>query len=110
MLRALLIPSRFPHRPRKIPEIHRLVIRDDKRLTIYLILLGNGFGGFRGGDQSVGSEEMGVRDVAHVGEVEEVVVVAELEAGFVGCVGGEGAWDQLDVAFAEDCCWADGAG
>jgi hypothetical protein len=53
---------------------------------------------------------VGVRDVAHVGEVEEVVVVAELEAGFVGCVRGEGARDELYVAFAEYSCWADGTG
>jgi hypothetical protein len=58
----------------------------------------------------VGGEEVGVCDVLDVGEVEEVVVVAELEAGFVGCVGGEGPRDQLHVTFAEDGGGADGAG
>jgi energy-converting hydrogenase Eha subunit C len=53
---------------------------------------------------------MGVCDVAHVSEIEKVIVVTELEAGFVCCVGGEGAGDYLRVAFAEDGGGADGAG
>jgi len=51
-----------------------------------------------------------MRYVPDVGEVEEVVIVAELEAGFVGSVGGERAGDHLHVAFAEDGGGADGAG
>lgn len=53
---------------------------------------------------------MGVCDVAHIGEVEEVVVVAELETRFVGCVSRQCAGDDLHVAFAEDGGGADGAG
>jgi hypothetical protein len=34
MFRAFLITSRFPHRARKIPEIHRLVIRDDEGFAV----------------------------------------------------------------------------
>jgi hypothetical protein len=58
----------------------------------------------------VGREEVRVCDVADVGEVEEVLVGAELEIG----LGGQGnfghAGEGLGVAFAEDACGADGAG
>lgn len=49
-------------------------------------------------------------DVAHVGEVEEVLVVAELEAGLVLRVSGQTAGDRLHVAFAKDGGGADGTG
>ncbi len=65
----------------------------------------------RGREECVSGEEMRVCDVEHVGEVKEVVVLAELEAGFVGWeVGGERAGDGLHVAFAEDGGGAEGAG
>ena len=48
--------------------------------------------------------------VEHVGEVKEVVVGAELEAGFVGAVDVDYGRDQLHVAFAEDSCGSEGDG
>lgn len=58
----------------------------------------------------MGGEEMGVGDVADVGEVEDVCVVAELDVGLAVLVGSEEAGEGLDVALAEDACGADGGG
>lgn len=49
-------------------------------------------------------------DVDDVREVEEVGVVAELEARAVRVVDVEDRGQDLHVAFAEDACGADGAG
>jgi hypothetical protein len=51
-----------------------------------------------------------VGDIADVGEVEDVCVVAELDVGLAVLVGSEEAGQALDVALAEDACGADGGG
>ena len=48
------------------------------------------------------SQYVRVRDVAHVGEVVEVVVVAQLEACLPAAVGSVESGNVLHVAFAED--------
>lgn len=60
--------------------------------------------------QGEGGEDVRVGDVAHVGEVEEVVVRAELEFGLALLVGGEHVCGDLGVAFAEDAGGAEGQG
>lgn len=49
-------------------------------------------------------------DVADVGEVEDVGVVAELDVRLVVVVGAEEAGQRLDVALAEDARGAEGGG
>lgn len=49
-------------------------------------------------------------DVADVGEVEDVCVVAELDVGLAVLVGSEEAGESLGIAFAEDACGANGGG
>lgn len=53
---------------------------------------------------------MCVCDVQHVGEVEEVCVVAELETSFVVALDVDYGREELYVAFAEDAGWTQGAG
>lgn len=47
-------------------------------------------------------------DVADVGEVEEVLVVADLDVGLAATVGAEQSREQLGVALAEDARGANG--
>lgn len=51
-----------------------------------------------------------MRDVLDVGEVEEVLVGAELETGLVGAVDVDQVREDLHVGWAEDACGADGEG
>ena len=51
-----------------------------------------------------------MRDVADVGEVEDVEVVADLDLVLAVVVGADEAREGLAVAFAEDARGADGAG
>lgn len=53
---------------------------------------------------------MRMGDVADIGEVEEVGVGTELETGLVVEVDGDDGGEDLDVAFAEDTCGAEGGG
>lgn len=70
-----------------------------------------GYGGGGGADEkAVSSEEVGVGDVTDIGEVEKVVIVADLDVGLAVAVGSEHAGDELGVTFAKDACWADGGG
>lgn len=48
-------------------------------------------------------------DVADVGEVEEVLVVADLDVGLAATVGAEQSREQLGVTLAEDARGANGA-
>ena len=57
-----------------------------------------------------GGEDVCVGDVTDVGEVEEVVVVAELEFRLTFGIGAQHAGDHLHVAFAEDASGAEGDG
>lgn len=50
-----------------------------------------------------------MRDVADVGEVEDVEVVADLDLVLAVVVGADEACERLAVAFAEDARGADGA-
>merc|ERR1711977_237610 len=53
---------------------------------------------------------MGVGDVADLGEVEEVLVRADLDFGLPAVVGGQARREQLHVAFAEHGRGPDGGG
>lgn len=56
----------------------------------------------RGVEEGAGGEEMGMGYIANIGEVEQVLVCAELKTGFIGVVEVYDWWDELDVAWAED--------
>jgi hypothetical protein len=47
-------------------------------------------------------------DVLDVGEVEEILVGPELETGLGSVIDVYDGWEDLDVAGAEDPCWAEG--
>ncbi len=53
---------------------------------------------------------MGVRDVAHVGEIEYVGVITELKASFSGGVDVDHWREELDIAFAKDAGRTEGGG
>ena len=55
------------------------------------------------------SEHMAVCDVADIGEVEEIVVIADLELGLAFAIRRDHLGKDLDVAFADNACRADGA-
>ena len=49
-----------------------------------------------------------MRNIADVGEVEEILVVAELEVGFAFFVCVVHVWNDLHVAFTKDSGWSNG--
>lgn len=104
------MPGSFPHRAREVPEVDGLVVGDDEDLAVDFLAVERRRGERGCGEQCGGCEEVGVRYVAYVGEVEEVFVVAELEAGFSCCIGCEDAGDELNVALAEDGSRTNGGG
>lgn len=62
-----------------------------------------------GGEEELACQEVGVGNVTDVGEVEEVLVVADLDVGLAAAVGAEEAGEELGVTFAKDAGGADGA-
>lgn len=61
-----------------------------------------------GEEEGVGGEQVCVGDVANIGEVEDVCVVADLNLVLGGLVGVVEAGEGLDVTFAEDAGGAEG--
>jgi len=61
-------------------------------------------------EKSKGGETVGVRDVADVGEVEDVGVITKLKASFAGGIDVDHWREELDVAFAEDAGRTEGGG
>lgn len=98
-----------PHRAREVPEIDGLAVGDEEDLAR------DGEGGIFGGvadlvEQTLGGEDVRVRRVLDVREVEEVLVCAELELGLVVFEDREHAGDELAIAGAEEARDAQGAG
>lgn len=85
-LGAGLVASSTPDGARKVPEVHRLVVCDEEGLAVNLFMIQRSGLGCGRGQQALGSEQVGVSDVADVRVVEDVVVVAELEVGLVGAI------------------------
>lgn len=108
MLRPLVTPSIRPNGPCEIPEIHRRAIRYEEHLAIHLFVVQ--WHSLRAArcEQSVGGEQVRVRHVADIGEVEEVRVLTELEARLVGVVDVQDGRENLHIAFAKDAGGADG--
>lgn len=106
MLRPLLAARRLPHHPRKIPKRHRTPVRYEEHLAIHALMIERHGFEVGGGEESERGEDVGVRDVGDVGEVEEVRVVTELETGFGGLVDVDHGWEGLYVTGAKDAGWA----
>lgn len=105
---AFFVAGGSPHGAGEVPEVHGRVVGDEEGFAVYALVV-QGLGCCAGcGEQELRCEEVAVRDVADVREVEEVGVVAHLDVGLAVAVGSQETGQSLHVAFAEDACWADG--
>lgn len=93
----------------KVPEVDGLVICDEEGLAVDALVVEGDSGGGGGDEEELGGEEVRVGDVANVGEVEEVLVVADLDVVLAALVDVEDACEGLDVALTKDTGGADGA-
>lgn len=107
---TLLVAGSAPHRTGKVPKVHGGVVCDEEDFAVDTLVVEGLRGSAESGEQAVGREQVGVGNVADVGKVEEVVVVANLDVGLAALVGAQQAREVLDVAFAKDaggterCC------
>lgn len=101
-------PAGLPYHARKVPEVHGAVVGDKEGLAVYALVVERLRAELGRGEQRTGAQEVPVGDVLDVGEVEQVVIVAELEARAGGVIDVDHTGHQLDVAGAEDGGWADG--
>lgn len=92
----------------EVPKVDGAVVRDEEGLAVDLFVVEGRDGGGGGREEEAGGEEVGVGDVADVGEVEEVVVVAELDARLALAVDLDHLVRHHGVALAEDARGADG--
>jgi hypothetical protein len=107
-LGSLVVAGGVPNGAGKIPEVNRGVVCDEEGLAVdALVIEGNG-GRSGGGEEELGSEEMGVGDIADIGEVEEVLIGANLDCVLATLVGVEDACEGLDVTLTKDAGWANG--
>lgn len=94
----------------KVPKVDGGVVGDEEGLSVdFFVVEGNGRGS-RGGEEKASGEKVGVSNVADVGKVKQVHVVAQLDLGLAAAVGLEEASEGLHVAFAKDACGTDGRG
>ena len=108
--RAARVAGGRPHGAGKVPKEDGAVVCDEKGLAVDLFVVeGRGRGAGRD-EQGVRGEQETVRDVADVGEVKEVLVVANLHLVLFVLVGVEEAGNRLVVALAKDAGRTDGAG
>lgn len=102
MFRALLAPRSLPNRSREVPEVNRGVVRDEEGFAVYAFV-GEGRGGQGGGvEECASGEQVCMRYVEDVGEVEEVLVGPQLETGFLRVVDVEYLGKYLDVTGSND--------
>lgn len=109
-LGAGLVASSAPHGAGKVPEVYGGVVCDEEDLAVDSLVVERLCRGAQRGEQAVRSEQVGVRDVADICKVEEVVVVANLDIRLAAFVGAQKAGEVLDIAFAKDAGGADGRG
>lgn len=110
MLFAVGAARSVPNQAAKVPKVHGGIIGDEEGLAVdALVVQGHGAGGV-GEQEGAGGEQVGVGDVLDVGEVEQVVVVAELPARLARAVDVDQVVLRHDVAFANDARGPDGGG
>lgn len=102
MLRPLVRAGGLEHAARKVPKVDGLIVGDEEDLAVDPLVVQRRRGQLDRLEQRRGREQVRVRHVADVGEVEQVLVVAELEARLARLVDVVHGWDGLHVAFAED--------
>lgn len=107
-LGAALAAGGAPDGAREVPEVDGGVVGDEEDLAVDALVVQGHRRGRGGGEQELRGEEMRVRNVADVGEVEEIVVVADLDLVLAGADDADQVRHELDVALAEDACGADG--
>lgn len=93
----------------EVPEVDGLVVCDEEGLTIDALVVEGDSGGGGSGEKELGGEEVGVGNVANIGEVKEVLVVADLDVVLAALVDVEDAGEGLDVTLTKDAGGADGA-
>ena len=110
VLSAVRATGSVPHGPAKVPKVHGRVVGDDEGLAVdALVVEGRDLqlGSLQKGD---GGQQVAVRHVLDVGEVKEVVVVADLNRGLAVLVELDEVVQRHGVAFAHDARGTDGAG
>jgi len=110
MLSAERRAARLPHHASEIPEIHRRIIGDEESLAVDALVVQGLDVQLRGRGEGARREQVAVGHVLDVGEIEQVLVVAELEPGLAVAVHVDHGRDQLHVAGAEDGGRTDGDG
>ena len=104
------VSALVPYRASKVPEVHRLTVRDEEGFAIYALMVQRNGGNHPvGHEESLYGEEMPKRHVLDVREVEEVLVGTDLELRLALAVGAHHGGNELDVALAEDASGSDGA-
>lgn len=105
-----LVAGGTPDSAGKVPKVDGGVVGDEEGLAVDALVIQR-HGGRGGGDEEgLSSQEVRVGDVAHVGEVEQVGVVAHLNVGLAAMINGDETRERLHVALAKDACGADGGG
>lgn len=102
VLETLVRSGDLPDHAGEIPEVDGRVVGDEEGLAVDLLVVqwGSGEGGRV--DQGAGKEAVSVGHVFNVGEVEEILVGTQLEAGLVVLEDIEQVRDQLNVGGAEN--------
>lgn len=104
---ALVAAGGVPDGARKVPEVDGLAVGHEEGLAVdALVVKGLRLGGGRH-EEGARRQQVGVRHVLDVGEVEQVVVLADLDVVLALLVDVHHVVDGLHVAFAEDARGAD---
>lgn len=101
----------MPHCACKVPERYWLAVGDEESFAVDTLAV-KGYGGQElvCVEQRHEGEYVAVCNVSDICKVEEVAVVANLEFCLAFAVGGDHLGENLDVALANDACWANGTG
>ena len=110
MLFAVGGTGRGPDGTRDVPEIDGGVVGDEEDFAVDAFVVERDDVGSGGVEEGDGCKEVAVGDVDDVGEVEEVFVVADLDAGFAFPHDLDHLVGYHRVAFAEDAGGPDGGG
>ena len=107
------VTGEVPDKSRHVPEIDGAIVGDEKSLAVDAVVVTMERRSVRltaASHERRGELDVGVRDVADVGEVEEVIVHAQLEGRRLGSQDLDHGRDLLDVTFADHARWSNGGG
>lgn len=101
-LSALIPAGSVPNGASEVPEVNGSVVCDEEGLAVDALMV-EGYGGrSRSGEEELCGKEVGMGDIAHVSEIEEVLVGADLDCVLAALVGVHDACEGLDVALTKD--------